>query len=164
MNELGQNFLIKPCQEEEIPLLLAFIQKLAEYENLSEELYVTEDKLHKHLFGKTPSAYAIIGYYNKQPVSFAIYYYNFSTFKGSPGLYIEDLFVDPGFRGLGIGRELLKHLAKIANEKNCSRMEWSVLDWNDPAINYFTHLGASSMNEWTTYRFNQQDMQNLINS
>src|SRR6267142_1733952 len=143
---------IKQATERDIPLIVWFIQQLAEYERLSQEAVMTEDLLRQSLFGKRPVAEVVIGYHEDRPVAFAVFFHNFSTFLGKPGLYLEDLFVIPEMRGKGFGRSMLVYLAKVACERNCGRFEWSVLDWNESAIGFYEKLGAVPMSEWTVFR------------
>jgi GNAT superfamily N-acetyltransferase len=143
---------IAPATERDLSLILRFIKKLAEYEKLRHQVVATEDLLRDALFGPHPVAEVIIAYWNNEPVGFALFLHNFSTFLGRRGIYLEDLFVDPPQRGKGIGKALLIHLAKIAKERNCGRLEWSVLDWNKPSIDFYKSLGAESLDEWTRFR------------
>jgi GNAT superfamily N-acetyltransferase len=145
-------FEIRWMTEKDIPLILSFIKELAEYERLSHEVVATEDGLRESLFGEHRVAEVIIGYYRSHPAAFALFFHNFSTFLGRPGLYVEDLFVRPEFRGKGLGRTMLAYIAKLAKARNCGRLEWWVLDWNDPAIELYRSLGAVPMDEWTVYR------------
>lgn len=146
------NFKIKPATVKDVPLILDFIKDLAEYEKLSHEVTATEELLTKNLFGSKAHAEVIIGYLDEEPISFALFFHNFSTFLGKPGIYLEDLFVKPQARGLGIGKKMLVHLAKLAKERGCGRFEWWVLDWNEPAIEFYKKLGAIPMDEWTVFR------------
>ncbi len=143
---------IKNAQPQEIPLILSFIRELAEYERLAHAVVATEELLHEHLFGPQPKAEVVIAHYEGEPVGFALFFHNFSTFVGRPGLYLEDLFVRESMRGKGIGKALLVHLAKIAAERNCGRFEWAVLDWNKPAIEFYKSLGAAAVDDWTIFR------------
>ena len=143
---------IRPAVAEDAELLLSFVRELAEYERLAHEVVATEEDLADALFGAQPYAHALIASRNDIPVGFALYFYNFSTFLGRPGLYLEDLYVRPAARGRGIGRRLLAHLAQVALERGCGRLEWAVLDWNAPSIRFYRGLGAEPMQEWTTYR------------
>ena len=140
------------AQVTDVPLILSFIKKLAEYEKLSHEVVTDEATLRQSLFGERRVAEVIIGDYNDEPVAFALFFHNFSTFLGRPGIYLEDLYVDPAMRGQGIGQMMLTYLAKLAVERGCGRLEWWVLDWNEPAINFYKKLGAQPMDEWTVYR------------
>lgn len=143
---------IVPATAADAPLLLSLIRELADYERLSQEVVATEASLREALFGTQPNAYAVIAHAGGEPVGFAVWFYNFSTFLGRPGLYLEDLFVRPAWRGRGIGRALLRHLANEAVARGCGRMEWAVLDWNAPAIGFYRRIGAVPMDEWTVFR------------
>ena len=143
---------IDSATERDLPLILSFIKKLAEYEKLSHVVVATEDLLRDALFGPRPVAEVIIANWNDEPVGFALFFHNFSTFLGRRGIYLEDLFVDPSHRGKGIGKALLIHLAKIAKERNCGRFEWAVLDWNKPSIDFYKGLGAVALDDWTLFR------------
>jgi len=136
----------------DIPHILAFIRELGEYEKLAHEVVADEAILTAQLFGERPAAEVIIAEVDGEPAGFALFFHNFSTFLGQRGLYLEDLFVRPRFRGLGLGRRLMIHLAGLAVERGCGRFEWSVLDWNAPAIAFYRGLGASPMDEWTVQR------------
>jgi GNAT superfamily N-acetyltransferase len=146
------NFSIRKAAEEDVPLVLSFIKQLAEYEKLAHEVVATEEILHQSLFGDRRVAEVIIGDYDGEPVSFALFFHNFSTFLGLPGIYIEDLFVKPEARRKGIGRTMLAYLAGIAKQRRCGRLEWWVLDWNEPAIDFYKSLGSVPMEEWTVHR------------
>ena len=147
-----EEFQIRKAQRGDIPTVLDFIKRLAEYEKLSHEVVATEEKLEKYLFGEEKVAEVVIGYYNETPVGFALYFYNFSTFLAKPGIYLEDLYVLEEYRGKGFGKVLLAYLAKIAVEKGCGRLEWAVLDWNEPAIEFYKSLGTRIMKEWLVNR------------
>jgi GNAT superfamily N-acetyltransferase len=138
--------------KKDISLVLAFIKELADYENLSNDVLATEELLTKTLFSKNSVAKVLLAYYEGEPAGFAVYFFNFSTFVGKQGLYLEDVYVKPHLRGKGIGKAILIHLAQIAIEKNCERFEWAVLDWNKSAIDFYKSLGAQSMDEWTIFR------------
>ena len=144
--------VIRPAVVPDAGLILAFIRELAEYEKLSHEAVADEAGLATQLFGSHPRAEVLIADVDGAPAGFALFFHNFSTFIGKPGLYLEDLFVRPGFRGLGLGKRLMLRLAQIAVERDCGRFEWSVLDWNQPAIDFYRSLGAVGMDEWTTQR------------
>ena len=148
MNDLR----IDAATEADVPLILTLVKALAEYERLSGDVVADEAKVRASLFGPTPSAEVVIARAGAEPVGFAIWFHNYSTFLGRRGLYLEDLFVTPEWRGRGIGRALLAHLARVAVARNCGRMEWSVLNWNEPAIGFYRSIGARPMNDWTVYR------------
>jgi len=143
---------IRKATEADVPVIVWFIRQLAEYERLLQEAVMTEETLRESLFGSRPSGEVLLGYHQDKPVAFAVFFHNFSTFLGRRGLYLEDLFVIPEMRGKGFGRALLVHLAQIARERNCGRFEWAVLDWNEPAIEFYKRLGAVPMSEWTIFR------------
>lgn len=143
---------IDPATARDVPLILSFIRDLAAYEQLSHEVVATEDRLREHLFGPRPAAEVVIARAGDSPAGFALFFPTYSTFLARPGLYLEDLFVSPDFRGRGIGRALLLHLARLAVARGCGRLEWSVLDWNAPAIAFYQRLGARPLDDWTTYR------------
>lgn len=143
---------IRPALPEDVGLILALIRELADYEKLLHEVEATEERLRATLFGDNPSAHCMLAFDGGRPAGFAIYFFNYSTFLAKPGLYLEDLFVKPEFRGSGVGKALLLHLARLANIRGCGRMEWSVLDWNQPAIDFYRKLGATPMNDWTVFR------------
>lgn len=147
-----EKFTIRAAVEADLPLILEFIHELAEYEKLLHEVVATEATLKEHLFGNRPAAEVVIGEWDGNPVAFALYFHNFSTFLGRPGIYLEDLYVKPEMRGKGIGRALLSYLARLAVQRNCGRLEWSVLDWNAPAIRFYRSIGALPMDEWTVQR------------
>ena len=145
---------IRPATAEDVPTVLAFIRGLADYEKLTHEVEATEEKLHATLFPPNgrPAAECILAFLAGEPAGFAIFFTNYSTFLAKPGLYLEDLFVTPERRGRGIGKALLLHLAQLANARGCGRMEWSVLDWNQPAIEFYESVGARRMREWQICR------------
>jgi len=152
---------IRRATENDIPLLFSFIKELAEYEKLSGEVTATEKNLRESLFGSRPAAEALFGYWDNKPVGFAVFLHNFSTFLGRPGLYLEDIYVKPEYRGKGIGRALLVYLASLARERGCGRMEWAVLDWNESAIKFYKGLNAVPMDEWTVFRLTGEALDNL---
>ena len=143
---------IAPATPEDVPHILRFIKELADYEKLLHEVTGSEDDLRRELFGPDPVARVVIAWWQGAPAGYALYFFNFSTFLVRPGLYLEDLYVTPSLRGRGIGRALLAHLAAIAVARGCGRMEWSVLDWNEPSIGFYKSLGAVPMDEWTVFR------------
>jgi GNAT superfamily N-acetyltransferase len=145
-------FRIDPATIDDVPLILGLIRGLAEYEKLSDQVVATEARLRESLFGAHPAAEVVIGYAGDEPAGFALFFHTFSTFLGQRGLYLEDLFVVPQWRGRGLGRVLLSHLARIAVERDCGRMEWSVLNWNEPAIGFYRSVGAVPLDEWTMFR------------
>lgn len=146
------DFIIRKAETTDVSLVLDFIKKLAAYERLSHEVVATEEQLTKYLFGEEQVAEVLIGYYRDVPVGFALYFYNFSTFLAKPGIYLEDLYVLEEQRGMGFGKALLTYLAKLAVEKDCGRLEWAVLDWNEPAIEFYKSLGANTLDDWLVNR------------
>ncbi len=153
-------FTIKPTTRADVPTILSFIKGIAEYEKMSDQVRTTEEILERSLFDQH-AAECVIGYEDEQPVGFALYFYNFSTFEGIAGLYLEDLFVWPEHRGKGYGKKLLLHLAKKACDLGCRRMEWVCLDWNQPSIDFYLSLGAKPMDEWTIYRLTRDRLEAL---
>lgn len=152
---------IRPAVESDVELIHAFILELAEYEKLSGEVAATPALLRHSLFGENPAARALIASASGEPAGFALYFTNYSTFLGRPGIYIEDLFVRERYRSMGIGRALLAHLAAIATSRGYGRMEWWVLDWNEPAIRFYESLGAQPMKEWSVHRLSGEALQQL---
>ncbi len=152
---------IRPGGEADCALILQFIRELAEYERLAHCVVVSEEALREHLFGASPRAEVLIAQVAREPVGFALYFHNFSTFLGQPGLYLEDLYVRPEFRGRGIGGTFLAALAGIAIERGCGRMEWAVLDWNQPAIDFYDSLGARQLNDWIMTRISGEALREL---
>jgi GNAT superfamily N-acetyltransferase len=144
--------VIRPATSADVPLILGFIRDLAIYEKLLDEVVATEATLRATLFASPPAAHVVIAEVDGQPAGFALFFFNYSTFLAQPGLYLEDLFVKPEFRGAGTGKALLLHLAKIANARGCGRMEWSVLDWNEPAKGFYRKLGAVPLEAWRIMR------------
>ena len=155
---------LRPAQRADIPQILAFIGELAVYEKLAHEAVATAAQLEEHLFGARPAAEVVMAEVGNEPAGFALFFINFSTFLGQPGLYLEDLFVQPAFRGLGVGRKLMVHLAALAVERGYGRFEWSVLDWNEPAIGFYRSLGAIAQDEWTVQRLTGEALQRLAAS
>jgi GNAT superfamily N-acetyltransferase len=143
---------VDPATEADVPLILSLIRALADYERLSASVLADEARVRASFFGPARSAEALIARVGGEAVGFAVWFHNYSTFLGRHGLYLEDLFVVPAWRGRGIGRALILHLARVAVERGCGRMEWAVLDWNEPAIRFYKNLGAKPMDEWTVYR------------
>lgn len=143
---------LRSATRADVPLILQFIRGLAEYEKLSHECEATEEKLEQSLFGARPGAEVVIAFQGSAPAGFALFFHSYSTFLAMPGLYLEDLFVDPAHRGRGVGQTLLAHLAALAIERGCGRLEWSVLDWNADAIRFYERLGARGMTDWTVHR------------
>lgn len=154
-------FEIRAATETDIPVILQLIRDLATYERAPKDVTATEERLRSVLFGEKPSAEVRLAFEEKAPVGFAVFFHNFSTWLGKPGLYLEDLFVKPEHRGKGYGRALLVDLANIARDRGCGRMEWAVLDWNDPAIQFYRKLGAQPMDEWTVFRLTDEGIANL---
>lgn len=149
---MTNEFSIRSAESSDVPLILEFIKGLADYEKLAHEVVATEEGLRTNLFGEKSYAEVLIGEAGSTPVGFALFFHNYSTFLGQPGIYLEDLFVKPEYRGHGYGKALLTHLAQLAVERNCGRLEWSVLDWNEPAIGFYKSLGASPMDGWSVFR------------
>jgi GNAT superfamily N-acetyltransferase len=152
---------IRPATRGDVPLILALIGELAEYERLTHEVTATAAQLDQWLFGAQPKAEVLIGEVDGAPCGFALFFHNFSTFLAKPGIYLEDLYVRPAMRGRGLGAALLGRLAQIALERGCGRLEWAVLDWNQPAIGFYQRLGAAPMNEWTVYRLTGETLAQL---
>lgn len=153
-------FKIRPASESDVKLILQFIKQLGEYEKLSHHVVATEEKLMNSLF-KQHMAEVIIGEYNGEPVGFALFFHNFSTFLGQAGIYLEDLFIKPEMRGKGFGRKMLTYLAKLAVERDCGRLEWACLDWNEPSICFYKKLGAIPLDDWTVYRMTGETLLEL---
>jgi GNAT superfamily N-acetyltransferase len=145
----------------DVPLVLAFIRGLAEYEQLAHKVQATEELLSEHLFGPRPCAEVVLAELGGEAVGFALFIHIYYSFLGRPGLYLEDLFVLPEARGRGVGRRLLAHLARLAVERGCGRLDWTVLDWNEPAIGFYRRLGAWPLDEWTRYRLDGADLERL---
>lgn len=158
------DFEIRAARVEDVSVILELIHDLATYERAPNEVTATEEQLVDVLFGDRPAAEVLLAFEEGSPVGFAVFFYNFSTWLGRPGLYLEDLFVKPAKRGKGYGRALLVSLAKIARERGCGRMEWAVLDWNEPAIKFYRALGAKPMDEWTVFRLTRDGIARLAHS
>ena len=157
-------FQIRNGAERDVPLILQMIKGLAEYEKLSHQVVASEEGLRESLFGANPAAEVVIGYAGEQAAGFALFFHNYSTFLGQRGLYLEDLFVFPEWRGKGLGRQLLAHLARIAVERGCGRMEWSVLDWNEQAMRVYRGIGATPLDDWTICRITGDALHRLAGS
>ena len=155
------NFKIRPAKIEDAPVILSLIKELAEYEHLSHEVTASEEDIRKTLFGERPFAETLIGEFEGLPISFALFFHNFSTFLGKPGIYLEDLYVQPEHRGKGFGSKMLAHIASLAKERCCGRFEWSVLNWNTPAIRTYEKLSAVPMKEWILYRLSGEALNKL---
>ena len=154
-------FTIRTTTETDIPVLLRMIRALADYEKLSHEVMATEAALREAFFGPQPVAEAVLAYAGVEPVGFAVFFRTLSTFLGSPSLYLEDLFIEPQWRGRGFGKRLLAHVAAAALARGCSRLEWAVLDWNHPAIRFYRALGAKPREAWTVYRLDSTELSHL---
>ena len=161
---MDRQFQIQPATVADVPVILQLIRELAEYERAPNDVLATEEQLREVLFSETPAAQVLIGREGGEPVAFAVYFFNFSTWLGRAGLYLEDLFVRPELRGKGYGKALLMRLAQIARERGCGRMEWSVLDWNDPAIQFYKKLGSRAIDEWTVYRLTGDGIRSLASA
>lgn len=146
------DFSLRFAERSDVPVILDLVRGLAEYERLADECIATEEQLAETLFGDRHFAEVILGEFEKRPVSFALFFHSYSTFLARPGIYLEDLFVYPEWRGRGFGRAMLQYLAHLAVARGCGRLEWSVLDWNEPAIRFYDRLGAVPMDGWTTFR------------
>jgi GNAT superfamily N-acetyltransferase len=155
---------IRPAAVTDVPVILQLICDLAAYERAPNEVTATKEQLVDVLFGQKPAAEVLLAFENGTPAGFAVFFHNFSTWLGRPGLYLEDLFVKPEMRGKGYGRALLVDLARIARERGCGRMEWAVLNWNDPAIQFYRKLGAKPMDEWTVFRLAHDGIAKLAES
>jgi GNAT superfamily N-acetyltransferase len=156
-----ENFEIRSAQVEDVPVILELIRDLATYERAPDEVIATEELLVDVLFGGRPAAEVLLAFEGQSAIGFAVFFHNFSTWLGRPGLYLEDLFVKPEKRGKGYGRALLVELAKIARDRGCGRMEWAVLDWNEPAIKFYRALGAKPLDEWTVFRLTRDGIERL---
>ena len=155
-----ENFTIRFAKEEDTTLILWFIRELAEYEKRLDDVVATEELLHEWLFVQH-KAEVIIGEFNREPVGFALFFHNFSTFLGRAGIYLEDLYVKPEYRGRGMGKTMLLYLTKTAMDRGCGRVDWSCLDWNTPAIDFYISLGAEDLSEWTGYRVSGETLEEL---
>ncbi len=158
---MSEDFLIRAATVHDVGLILSLIRELAAYEKLLHEVTATEDDLRHNLFGQQAIAEAVLAYEADQAVGFALFFANFSTFLGKPGLYLEDLYVKSDYRGKGYGKKLLTHVAHLAHSRGCGRLDWSVLDWNAPSIKFYQSLGAKPMSEWTGFRLTGAALQKL---
>jgi GNAT superfamily N-acetyltransferase len=162
--KIQTDFVIRSARVEDVPVILQLIRDLATYERAPNEVAATKGQLVDVLFGEKPAAEVLLAFEKETPVGFAVFFHNFSTWLGRPGLYLEDLFVKPDKRGKGYGRALLVDLAKIARDRGCGRMEWAVLDWNEPAIKFYRSLDAKPMEEWTVFRLTRDGIAKLAQS
>lgn len=158
------DFSVRSTTAADVAVLLRMIRALAEYEKLSHEVVATEAALREALFGAKPVAEAVLGYVGGEPVAFAVFFPTFSTFLAAPSLYLEDIFVEPGWRGRGLGKRLFAHVAATALERGCNRLEWAVLEWNAPAIEFYRSLGAEPREKWTVYRLDNVGLRRLVGS
>lgn len=157
-----KGFKLRFAKEEDIGLILKFIKELADYEKLLSEVVATEEILYDSLFIRK-AAEVIIAEYDNKPIGFALFFHNFSTFLGKPGIYLEDLYIRPDMRGKGFGKTMLAYLAKLAKDRNCGRFEWWCIDWNEPSINFYKSIGAIPMDEWTVFRVDNEALIKLAN-
>lgn len=155
------NLRILPAERKDIPLILSFIRKLAEYEKLLDEVVADEDTLRAALFGPRPAAEVVLAYIESEPVGFAVYFQTFSTFMARSGIYLEDLFIEPAYRSKGVGTALLIYLAQLTAQRGCARLSWAVLDWNQPAIQFYRKLGAIALDEWTVFELSGTALERL---
>lgn len=153
--------MIRPAAPGDVPVIAQLIRDLAEYERLSHAVVLEEVRLHDHLFGPRPYCEVLIAEDGSEVAGFALFFHNYSTFRGRPGIYLEDLFVKPQYRGRGHGKDLLRRLARLAIERDCARLEWMVLDWNEPAIQFYKALGAEPLGDWTGYRVSGEALKAL---
>jgi GNAT superfamily N-acetyltransferase len=151
--------VVRPASKEDVPLVFELICELADYERLRHAVRATIDDVREALFGSRPCCEAVVAAVDGADVAFALFFHNFSTFAGRPGLYLEDVYVRPAARGRGVGRALLAHLAGLAVERNCARMEWAALDWNEPAIRFYEGLGAEKLDDWRLFRLSGEALQ-----
>lgn len=149
---LPPDFRIEAATDHDVPVILGMIKALAEYERLSHKVVATEEALRASLFGPRPAAEVVVAYAGNEPAGFAVFFPTFSTFLGQPGLYLEDLFVEPAWRRRGLGRRLLAYVAGVATARGCARLDWSVLDWNEPAIRFYRGIDAEPVREWSVFR------------
>lgn len=161
MENYKEKIKVRFAEIDDTPTILRLIKELSVYEKLAHTVINTEDQIKKYLFGQHKFAEVLIANFDNQPVGFALFFHNYSTFVGKPGIYLEDLFVEPEMRGKGIGKKLFLELVKIAKDRNCGRIEWSVLNWNTPAIDFYKSMGAVPMDEWTVYRLTEDKIDEL---
>jgi GNAT superfamily N-acetyltransferase len=159
---IHDDFTLRFATQKDVPLILQFIKELAAYENMSEDVVATEELLEETLFIQK-KAEVIIGVYQQQPVAFVLFFHNYSTFLGKPGIYLEDLYVKEEVRGKGFGKKLLSFLAKLAVERNCGRLEWACLNWNEPSIKFYKQMGSVPMDQWTVYRLQDESLKAQAN-
>jgi GNAT superfamily N-acetyltransferase len=155
------NLVIRPVAPEDMEILANLVRELAVYEKLEDRAKATPEDFHRNLFGPRPAAEAVIAEVDREPIGFALWFTTFSTFRGQPGIYLEDLFVRPRYRGRGVGKALLAMLARLAIERGCGQLNWSVLNWNEPAIGFYCAIGARPMDEWTVYRLDDEPLRRL---
>ncbi len=156
-----EGFTIREAAAEDVPVLLSLIRELAVYEKMADQVTATEENMKVSLFGIRPGAEALLGELDGEPVAYAVYFHNYSTFAGRLGLYLEDVYVKPELRGKGMGKVILSYLARLAKERGCARFEWSVLDWNEPSIRFYRSLGAVSLDGWTVFRMTGEALDRL---
>jgi GNAT superfamily N-acetyltransferase len=157
----GMTLKIEPATERDLPAIVHLVRQLARYEKLEHAMVASQNDFRQALFGAERNAYALMAFVDDAPVGFALYFYNFSTFVGKRGIYLEDIFVEPEHRGRGIGSALLKRLARVAREQNCGRVEWSVLTWNQPSIDFYHRLGAVTLDDWRIFRLQGERLERL---
>ena len=157
----AESISVRPAKAEDSALLLELIRELARYEKLEHECIATVEQVRESLFGNKPRAEALLAFENDQPAGYAIYFYSYSTWLAKPGLYLEDLFVKPELRGRGIGKRIFLELLRVADANGCGRFEWSVLDWNQPAIDFYERMGAKAQGEWIRYRLEEEQISRL---
>ena len=152
---------VAPATPHDVPTILSFIRELAQYEKLLDRVTATEQLLRENLFGQRPYAEVLMGRFDGRPVGYALFFHSFSTFLARPGIYLEDVYVQPAFRGRGVGKALLRAVARVARDRGCGRIEWSVLDWNKPSIDFYLSLGARPLDDWTMFRMDEAAIASL---
>ena len=162
LEDSNNKLVIREAKPEDVPLIFQLIKELAEYEKLTHEVVADETILRETLFGDKKYAEILIAEYDGEPAGQALFFHNYSTFIGRPGIYLEDIYIRPSLRGKGIGKALLRSLVKLAKDRNCGRVEWAVLDWNEPSIQFYKKLGAVPMDEWTVFRVTEDKFDNII--